>query len=342
MLLATHGTMVYYPNPVDLWRWTGAGLERLFRENGDWGSVTVSCGSGTASPAMLNAIYLEHVLRRTPFRSVRGPVVSVLNRVWALDRRVTRLRDERPGTLAANYHVVAESRVTRVLLRDWHGRCLSATPPRSAALARLVDPGPRHRRCRVHRLEPRRGPPRARRRRARARQLLDGQPREPRRARPRGRGRRGRPAVRTSACTRPCAAWRWSSTRARSALSRAPCRGLAAPRRSTSRARSCSSRPATRGSGGWSRRRPRPSTATGSLPAGRDAGAEPDLPVRGREARRRAVLRQLHARLRDRDRGPQVLQRVRAAPGPRLRSTRPWCRGSSARSRRAAGHGARR
>jgi SAM-dependent methyltransferase len=110
VLLSTHGAMVYHPNPVDLWRWTGAGLERLFTENGDWASVTVSAGSGTASSlAMLNAIYLEHVLRRTPLRVVRGPVVGLLNRAArALDRRVPALRDERPGTIAANYHVVAE------------------------------------------------------------------------------------------------------------------------------------------------------------------------------------------------------------------------------------------
>lgn len=110
VLLSTHGAMVYHPNPVDLWRWTGAGLERLFREHGDWGSVTVSAGSGTASSlAMLNAIYLEHVLRRTPLRPVRGAVVSLLNRVARLlDRRVAALRDERPGTIAANYHVIAE------------------------------------------------------------------------------------------------------------------------------------------------------------------------------------------------------------------------------------------
>ena len=31
VLLSTHGAMVYHPNPVDLWRWTRAGLERLFR-----------------------------------------------------------------------------------------------------------------------------------------------------------------------------------------------------------------------------------------------------------------------------------------------------------------------
>src|SRR6476620_7357520 len=110
VLLSTHGAMVYHPNPVDLWRWTGAGLERLFGENGGWASVTVSAGSGTASSlAMLNAIYLEHALRRTPLRPLRGAVVSVLNRLarW-VDARSPMLRGTRPGTLAGNYHVVAE------------------------------------------------------------------------------------------------------------------------------------------------------------------------------------------------------------------------------------------
>lgn len=109
VLLSTHGFYVYHPNPVDYWRWTGAGLERLFRDNAAWASVTVTPGSGTtASLAMLNAIYLEHVLRRTPLRLARGPLVAALNRVAAaLDRRVE-LREPRPGTIAANYHVVAE------------------------------------------------------------------------------------------------------------------------------------------------------------------------------------------------------------------------------------------
>lgn len=110
VLLSTHGAMVYHPNPVDLWRWTGAGLERLFSENGEWASVTVSAGSGAASSlAMLNAIYLEHALRRTPLRVASGLVVALVNRAArALDRRVALLRDERAGTIAANYHVVAE------------------------------------------------------------------------------------------------------------------------------------------------------------------------------------------------------------------------------------------
>ena len=110
VLLSTHGTIVYHPNPVDLWRWTHEGLRRLFEENGDWRSVTVTPGSGTASSlAMLNAIYLEHVLRRTPLRPIRGAVVASLNRAArALDGRSATLREPRPGTLAANYHVVAE------------------------------------------------------------------------------------------------------------------------------------------------------------------------------------------------------------------------------------------
>ena len=110
VLLSTHGAMVYHPNPSDSWRWTHEGLERLFAANGEWRSVTVSPGSGTASSlAMLNAIFLEHALRRTPLRPLRGPVVATLNRLarW-LDGRSPTLRGTRPGTLAANYHVVAE------------------------------------------------------------------------------------------------------------------------------------------------------------------------------------------------------------------------------------------
>ncbi len=111
VLLSTHGAMVYHPNPVDLWRWTHEGLERLFAENGDWRSVTVTPGSGTASSlAMLNAIYLEHVLRRTPLRPVRGAVVAGLNRARARARPALRARSASRARAPspANYHVVAE------------------------------------------------------------------------------------------------------------------------------------------------------------------------------------------------------------------------------------------
>ncbi len=110
ILLSTHGAMVYHPAPVDYWRWTHAGLERLFNQNGRWASVTVSPGCGTTSSlTMLIAIYAEHVLRRTPLRFTRGAVVAGLNRVaGAIDGRSASLSDARPGTLTANYHVVAE------------------------------------------------------------------------------------------------------------------------------------------------------------------------------------------------------------------------------------------
>jgi SAM-dependent methyltransferase len=34
MLLTTHGMMVYHPDPIDLWRWTGAGLQHEVRRAG--------------------------------------------------------------------------------------------------------------------------------------------------------------------------------------------------------------------------------------------------------------------------------------------------------------------
>src|SRR5207244_3357890 len=65
VLASTHGVQVYHPNPVDLWRWTHAGLERLFSDNGEWRSLTVRPGSGTAAcVGMVVSIYLDLALRR--------------------------------------------------------------------------------------------------------------------------------------------------------------------------------------------------------------------------------------------------------------------------------------
>jgi SAM-dependent methyltransferase len=109
VLASTHGAMVYHPAPADYWRWTHAGLERLFRENGDWASVKVTPASGTtACLAMLFAIYLDLAFRRAHVGALRRPVIAALNRVAeAIDARSALLREPRPGTLHANYHVVA-------------------------------------------------------------------------------------------------------------------------------------------------------------------------------------------------------------------------------------------
>jgi SAM-dependent methyltransferase len=110
VLASTHGVQVYHPNPVDLWRWTHAGLERLFRENGDWSTVTVTPGSGTtACLGMLVAHYLDLVAKRARVRPLALPFIGAVNAAArAVDAVSPGLREPRPGTVFANYHVVAE------------------------------------------------------------------------------------------------------------------------------------------------------------------------------------------------------------------------------------------
>ena len=106
VLASTHGVQVYHPSPVDYWRWTAAGLRRLFEENAAWGSVDVAPGAGTATTlAMLLGTYVEIALRRS---AAARPPVWALNRLGAaLDGRVRTLREPVPGSLIANFHVVA-------------------------------------------------------------------------------------------------------------------------------------------------------------------------------------------------------------------------------------------
>jgi hypothetical protein len=57
---------------------------------------------------MLTSIYIDHVFRRIHLGRLMRPVVSVVNRTaGAIDRRQPLLSGTKPGTLAANYHVVA-------------------------------------------------------------------------------------------------------------------------------------------------------------------------------------------------------------------------------------------
>jgi SAM-dependent methyltransferase len=106
VLVSTHGVQVYHPSPQDYWRWTHAGLERLFVENAEWESVDVAPGAGTATClAMLLGIYTEIALRRSV---LARPPVWLLNRTAAvLDARFSSLREPRPGSLTANFHLVA-------------------------------------------------------------------------------------------------------------------------------------------------------------------------------------------------------------------------------------------
>ena len=111
VLASTHGVQVYHPNPDDYWRWTHVGLERLFQENGDWASVTVTPASGTAAcVGMVVGIYADLALRRAHLTPLARGVVWTLNRTAeSIDHHSRLTREPRPGSLFANYHVVAEA-----------------------------------------------------------------------------------------------------------------------------------------------------------------------------------------------------------------------------------------
>lgn len=109
VLASTHGVQVYHPSPQDYWRWTHAGLRRLFAENAEWESVDVEAGAGTATTlGMLLGTYTEIACRRIGLPALaRGPVWLLNSAAGAIDSRSELLREPRPGSLTANFHVVA-------------------------------------------------------------------------------------------------------------------------------------------------------------------------------------------------------------------------------------------
>ena len=111
VLASTHGVMVYHPSPADYWRWTHTGLERLFRQNGDWSAVTVSPASGTtACLGMTVSLFIGLLAKRLHMSRPAGWLVAGVNRAAAgVDGRVASLRELRPGALIANYHVEADA-----------------------------------------------------------------------------------------------------------------------------------------------------------------------------------------------------------------------------------------
>jgi SAM-dependent methyltransferase len=111
VLVSTHGVMAYHPSPTDYWRWTHAGLEKLFLENGVWASVRVTPASGTtACLGMIVSIYLDLAFRRLHLGAVARPLVATINTAaGAVDRHSSHLREPGPGTLFANFHLVAEA-----------------------------------------------------------------------------------------------------------------------------------------------------------------------------------------------------------------------------------------
>ena len=109
VLASTHGVTVYHPSPGDYWRWTHAGLEHLFQRNAEWAFVNVSAASGTtACLAMLLSIYLDLALNHVHARPLARPFIAAANTLAAGLDRLSPLRMSGPGTLSANYHVLAQ------------------------------------------------------------------------------------------------------------------------------------------------------------------------------------------------------------------------------------------
>ena len=73
VLVATHGTYVFHPSPVDHWRWTHTGLARLFEENGEWRSVEVAAGAGHGVVARPARRRVRRPGRAAPPRRVARP-----------------------------------------------------------------------------------------------------------------------------------------------------------------------------------------------------------------------------------------------------------------------------
>jgi SAM-dependent methyltransferase len=111
VLASTHGVMVFHPSPADYWRWTHAGLERLFLTNAAWSAVTVSPASGTtACLGMVTSLFIDLLAKRLHARGPAGLLVAGINRAAAgIEARVGGLRELRPGALIANYHVTADA-----------------------------------------------------------------------------------------------------------------------------------------------------------------------------------------------------------------------------------------
>ena len=110
VLVSTHGVRRTTRRP----RTTGAGRTRasskLFRDNGEWASVSVTPASGTtACLGMIASLYLDLALRRARARHPRAPARRRHQHRRGGGRRALRAAARaRPGTLFANFHVVAQ------------------------------------------------------------------------------------------------------------------------------------------------------------------------------------------------------------------------------------------
>ncbi|HEX4872523.1 MAG TPA: class I SAM-dependent methyltransferase [Nevskiaceae bacterium] len=84
LLLSTHGLMVYHPDPVDLWRWTGAGLRCQIERAG----FVVDSVQGVMGLAACGLQFFQDGLRLRLPRRLRAPFCYGMQKLVALADRL--------------------------------------------------------------------------------------------------------------------------------------------------------------------------------------------------------------------------------------------------------------
>ncbi len=98
LVLTTHGLMVYHPDPVDLWRWTCAGLQQIVRDAG----FEVEHFRGIVGPAAVGAQMVQDaMLSRVPRRVRPAYLTLTQGLVGYLDRRQSQARRDHDALVFA-------------------------------------------------------------------------------------------------------------------------------------------------------------------------------------------------------------------------------------------------
>lgn len=98
LLLTTHGLMVYHPDPVDLWRWTCAGLQQIVRDAG----FDIVHFRGIVGPAAVGAQMVQDaMLGRVPRRLWPAYLTVTQGVVGYLDRRQSQARRDHDALVFA-------------------------------------------------------------------------------------------------------------------------------------------------------------------------------------------------------------------------------------------------
>lgn len=108
-LASTHGVYRYHPSPDDYWRWTHAGLARLFCNAGGWRSIEV-IPNGDLGATLSTIVAAETIgyARALHLGILSRPPYFLLNLLGrSLDRLLRRVAPSRVPGLVPNYLVVA-------------------------------------------------------------------------------------------------------------------------------------------------------------------------------------------------------------------------------------------